>query len=185
MKPRIETERLVIRPWRDIDASDALAIYGDEHVTRWLIPQLSWVPDVPAMRDLLHRWQAEDVKPAGHWAVELRDTGRVVGGVALLRLALWDDMEIGWQLARSAWGNGYAAEAGAAVADWSMHNTDLEEVFALVGPTNARAAGTAKRIGMELIGETEQYHGQRLNLYRLRHYDLAYHPDSPTYAGET
>lgn len=29
----IETERLVIRPWRDADASDALANYGDEEVT--------------------------------------------------------------------------------------------------------------------------------------------------------
>jgi hypothetical protein len=61
-----------------------------------------------------------------------------------------------------------------------MHHADVEEVFALVGSTNARAAGTAKRIGMELIGETNQYHGQHLDLYRLRHYDLAYHPEGPT-----
>ncbi|MEV0283133.1 MULTISPECIES: GNAT family N-acetyltransferase [unclassified Kribbella] len=185
MKPSIETERLVIRPWRDTDASDALGIYGDEHVTRWLTPAMTWVPSVLAMRDVLHRWMAEDVPPVRHWAIELRDTGRVVGGAAVLRLAPWEDLEIGWQLARTAWGNGYAAEAGAAVADWTMHHTDVDELFALVGPTNARAAGTAKRIGMELIGETDQYHGQQLNLYRLRHYDLAYHADAGEQASET
>ncbi|MFI7062457.1 GNAT family N-acetyltransferase [Kribbella sp. NPDC050124] len=185
MKPRIETERLVIRPWRDTDASDALVIYGDEHVTRWLTPAMTWVPSVQAMRDVLHRWMAEDVPPVRHWAVELRDSGRVVGGAAVLRLAPWEDLEIGWQLARTAWGHGYAAEAGAAVADWTMHHTDVDELFALVGPTNARAAGTAKRIGMELIGETDQYHGQQLNLYRIRHYDLAYHADAQEQASET
>ncbi len=180
MKPTIETERLVLRPWRDTDASDALVIYGDEQVTRWLTPAMTWVPNVLAMRDVLHRWKAQDVAPASHWAVELRDTRRVIGGVALLRLEPWEDLEIGWQLARTAWGHGYAAEAGLALADWSMHHADVEEVFALVGSTNARAAGTAKRIGMELIGETDQYHGQHLDLYRLRHYDLAYHPDTST-----
>ncbi|MFG1817608.1 GNAT family N-acetyltransferase [Kribbella sp. NPDC049174] len=185
MKPTIETERLVIRPWQDTDASDALVIYGDEQVTRWLTPAMSWVPNVLTMRDVLHRWKAQDVAPASHWAVELRDTRRVIGGVAVLRLEPWEDLEIGWQLARTAWGHGYAAEAGAALADWTMHHTDVEELFALVGPTNARAAGTAKRIGMELIGETEQYHGQHLNLYRLRHYDLAYHADTPEHASET
>jgi ribosomal-protein-alanine N-acetyltransferase len=185
MKPTIETERLVIRPWRDTDASDALVIYGDEQVTRWLTPAMSWVPNVLTMRDILHRWKALDVAPTSHWAVELRDTGRVIGGVAVLRLEPWEDLEIGWLLARTAWGHGYAAEAGAALADWTMHHTDVEELFALVGPTNARAAGTAKRIGMELIGETEQYHGRQLNLYRLRHYDLSYHADTPAHASET
>jgi [ribosomal protein S5]-alanine N-acetyltransferase len=180
MKPSIETERLVIRPWRDTDASDALVIYGDEQVTRWLTPAMTWVPNVLTMRDVLHRWKALDVAPVSHWAIEHRDTRRVIGGVALLRLEPWEDLEIGWQLARTAWGHGYAAEAGLALADWSMHHADVEEVFALVGPTNTRAAGTAKRIGMELIGETEQYHGQHLDLYRLRHYDLAYHPESST-----
>ncbi|MFI6829858.1 GNAT family N-acetyltransferase [Kribbella sp. NPDC050241] len=177
MKPTIETERLLIRAWRDTDVSDALVIYGDEQVTRWLTPAMSWVPNVLAMRNMLHGWAAKDVAPAGHWAVELRATGRVIGGVALLRLEPWQDLEVGWQLARTAWGHGYASEAGEALARWSMHNADVEELFALVSPKNKRAAATAERIGMEPIGETDQYHHQRLNLYRLRHDDLAYRDD--------
>jgi RimJ/RimL family protein N-acetyltransferase len=177
MKPTIETDRLVIRPWRDADVPDALVIYGDEQVTRWLTPAMSRIPDEPAMRDVLRGWAAQDVAPVSHWAVELRESGRVIGGVALLRLEPWEDLEVGWQLARTAWGHGYASEAGEAVARWSMHEADVEELFALVNPKNARAAATAERIGMEPIGETDQYHHQRLNLYRLRHDDLAYRDD--------
>jgi RimJ/RimL family protein N-acetyltransferase len=174
MEPRIETERLEIRPWRDADAPDALAIYGDEEVVRWLTPEMDRVPDEAAMRAVLRQWQADDVKPVGHWAVQERGAGRLVGGVALLRLAPWEDIELGWQLARTAWGQGYAAEAGEAVARWSMHHANVDELFALVGASNTRAAATATRIGMEWIGETDEYHHRRMELYRLRHDDLAY-----------
>ena len=174
MKPSIETERLVIRPWRDIDVSDALVIFGDEELTRWLTPVMNWVPNELTMRAVLHEWQAQDAAPASHWAVELRSARRVIDGVALLRLAPWEDLEIAWQLARTAWGHGNAAEAGEALARWSMHRAGVEELFALVGQENFRGAATAQRIGMEWIGETDQYHHQRLNLYRLRHSDLPY-----------
>ncbi len=181
MKANIETERLLIRPWRDSDASDALVIYGDESVTRWLTPAMAKVPDLPAMRDVLRGWQTGDVAPVSHWAVELRGADRVVGGVALLRLAPWEDLEIAWQLAPTDWGRGYAAEAGEALAHWSMHRAGVQELYALVGPQNDRAAATAQRIGMDLIGETDKYHRQHLNLYRLRHDDLAY---NETYDGD-
>jgi RimJ/RimL family protein N-acetyltransferase len=174
MNLTIETERLLLRPWRDTDASDALVIYGDEEVTHWLTPAMAWVPDVQTMHDVLRKWQDQDVAPVSHWAVERRDTQQVIGGAAVLRLAPWEDLELGWQLARPAWGHGYAAEAGDAVARWALHRTGVQEVFALVSPGNDRAAATAQRIGMEWIGETDRYHQQKLELYRIRHDDLAY-----------
>ncbi|WP_405067193.1 GNAT family N-acetyltransferase [Kribbella sp. NBC_01510] len=174
MNPTIETERLLLRPWRDTDASDALAIYGDEEVTRWLTPAMAWVPDVQTMHDVLRKWRDQDVAPVSHWAVERRDTREIVGGAAVLRLAPWEDLELGWQLARPAWGHGYATEAGDAVARWALHRSGVQEVFALVSPGNDRAVATARRIGMEWIGETDQYHQQKLELYRIRHDDLAY-----------
>ena len=172
----IDTKRLVIRPWEDADAEDALAIYGDEKVTRWLSPVMSRVADVAAMRKVLQEWQEKDDRPpAGHWAVVQRDTNRLVGAVALLHLPPWTgDLELAWQLAPAAWGHGYAAEAGEGLARWAMHQGGVEEIFAVVRPDNARGAATAQRIGMEWIGETDKYHDLNLHLYRIRHYDLAY-----------
>jgi RimJ/RimL family protein N-acetyltransferase len=174
MTPTLDTERLVLRPWQDGDAGNALSAYGDAEVARWLAPAVDRVPDLPAMRQLVRRWAAEAAgltAPAGRWAVELRGGGAVIGGATLLPLPPDDEYEMGWQLRRDAWGNGYATEAGRALARWAF-GQGIEQVIALVRPANARAASTVARLGMEWVGETEKYHGLRLQQYRLRPGDL-------------
>jgi RimJ/RimL family protein N-acetyltransferase len=174
MAERLVSERLVLRPWADDDAAAALSAYGDTEVARWLAPMMDRVGDEAAMRVVLRQWMAEDVRlppPAGRWAIELREGGNVIGGATLLPLPPDDEYEIGWQLQRDAWGRGYAAEAGRALAVWAFEQ-GLEQVVAVVRPANTRAAATVRRIGMEWIGETEKYHNLRLQEYRLRPADL-------------
>lgn len=172
---RLETARLILRPWRPEDADAALGIYGETGVARWLSPAMDSVPDVAAMRLVLQQWVAEDarlVSPAGRWAVQLKDDGRVVGGAVLLPLPpRGDDLEMGWQLRPDAWGQGYATEAGRALARWAF-DEGFEEVLAVARPANTRAVATARRIGMDWVGETEKYYGMRLQVFRLRPSDL-------------
>lgn len=132
------------------------------------------VSDEGGMRVVLQQWIAEDARmltPAGRWAIELRDSGGLVGGATLLPLHPDDEYEMGWQLERAHWGNGYAAEAGMALAQWAF-GQGLEQVIALVRPANARAEATVRRLGMEWVGETEKYHHLRLQEFRLRPADL-------------
>ena len=175
MAHRLDTGRLVLRGWDGGDAEAALGAYGDAEVARWLTPPMDKVGDVAAMRLLLQQWVAEDARmttPAGRWAVERRDTGQVIGGATLLPLPPDEEFEIGWQLRPQEWGHGYATEAGLALARWAF-GQGIEQVVALVRPTNTRAVATVRRIGMEWVGETEKYHGLRLQEYRLRPGDLA------------
>jgi [ribosomal protein S5]-alanine N-acetyltransferase len=83
-----------------------------------------------------------------------------------------DEFGMGWQLHPQAWGHGFATEAGLALARWAFEQ-GIEQVIALVRPTNTRATATARRIGMEWVGETEKYYDLRLQEYRLRPGDLA------------
>jgi RimJ/RimL family protein N-acetyltransferase len=171
---RLVTERLVLRGWEAGDASAALGAYGDEQVARWLSPALDRILDTEAMRGLLDQWVAEDARlltPAGRWAIERREDGQVVGGASLLPLPPDEEFEIGWALHPRAWGQGYATESGLALARWAF-GQGIEQVIALVRPANTRAAATVLRIGMEWVGETEKYHGLRLQQYRLRPGDL-------------
>jgi len=172
---RLETERLTLRPWREEDAEAALGVYGAAGVARWLDPAMDLVPDVHAMRLVLQQWIAEDgrlISPAGRWAVVLRQDHRVVGGATLLPLPPGnEDLEMGWQLDPAVWGRGYAAEAGRAIAAWAFAE-GCDEVVAVARVTNARAAATARRIGMQWVGETEKYYGLRLQVFRLRPTDL-------------
>jgi RimJ/RimL family protein N-acetyltransferase len=170
---RIRTPRLLLRPWAVEDAAAALSVFGDEQVTRWLAPAIGRIPDVERMRELLARWAGERAaSPSGRWAVEVAESGEVVGAVALLPLPPDEvDLEIGWQLAPGAWGNGFAAEAGHAVAHYAFAS-GVDEIFAVVRPRNDRGAATARRIGMDWVGETEKYYGLTLQVYRLRKGEL-------------
>ncbi|HZC69813.1 MAG TPA: GNAT family N-acetyltransferase [Jatrophihabitans sp.] len=174
MTPRLATERLVLRPWSTDDASAARAIYGDPEVARWLVPVMDRVPDEQAMRLVLQQWVVEDARmtdPAGRWAIEFADGSDVVGGAMLLPLPPEDDFEVSWQLRRDRWGMGFATETGRALARWAFEQ-GIEEVFALARPRNVRATETARRLGMGWVGETEKYHGLRLQVFRLRPGDL-------------
>lgn len=175
MAERLVTERLTLRPWTAEDAGAALRPYGDPEVARWLAPTMDMVGDEAAMRVVLQQWIAEDgrmLTPAGRWAIELRENGHIIGGATLLPLPPDDEYEIGWQLQRDAWGQGYATEAGRALAEWAFQQ-GLEQVIAVVRPANTRAVAVVRRIGMEWIGETDKYHNLRLQAYRLRPADLA------------
>jgi RimJ/RimL family protein N-acetyltransferase len=174
MPRQLVTDRLVLRPWQVDDAPAALRSYGDEEVARWLSPTMDQVSNEGGMRLVLQQWIAEDARlltPAGRWAIELRDGGELIGGATLLPLPPDDEYEMGWQLERVRWGNGYATEAGTAVARWAF-GQGLEQVIALVRPTNSRAEATVRRLGMEWVGETDKYHQLRLQEFRLRPADL-------------
>jgi RimJ/RimL family protein N-acetyltransferase len=171
----LETDRLVIRDWTEDDAKAALEIYGTEDVAHWLTPAMTQVADLDSMRTVLQAWieaQPSLVPPSGRWAITRREDGQVIGGVLIRLLPPYDeDLEIGWQLHPDAWGNGYAVEASRALMRWAFtHGTD--ELFAVARPNNTRAIATAKRLGMEWVGETEKYYDLRLQVYRLRAPDM-------------
>jgi RimJ/RimL family protein N-acetyltransferase len=169
----IRSPRLALRPWVADDAPAALAIYGSEEVTRWLSPAMRRVDDLSAMEAVIADWTAESLPPpAGRWAMELADTGELVGSTVLLPLPPGRvDLHIGWQLAPAYWGQGLAAEGGHAVAHFAFES-GVDELFAVVRPRNERGARTARLIGMEWVGESEKYFDLRLQVYRLRKGEL-------------
>lgn len=174
--PVLDTERLRLRPWNPEDAEAALALYGDEELVRWLSPAMAVIRDVAAMRSVLEQWVAEDTRvawPAGRWAVEALDDGRLVGGVALLPLPPGDeDLELTYQIVPAEQGKGFATEA-ARRAVRRAFDEGAPELFVVARPANSAGAGVARRLGFQWVGETSKYYDLRLQTYRLRPADLA------------
>ncbi|HEY6425459.1 MAG TPA: GNAT family N-acetyltransferase [Pseudonocardiaceae bacterium] len=174
MAELLRTDRLLVRDWSLDDADAALAIYGND-VARWLLPEQDRILDTAAMREVLQIWIAEqaDMAPGtGRWVLVLRNGGTLVGGIALLPMPVPEaDVEVDYRLVPEHWGQGYITEAVRALAHWAFQHS-LVEVFALVCPTNTRAAATARRIGMEWVGESDKYHRRHLEVFRLRPDDL-------------
>jgi|SRR2546423_3767124 [ribosomal protein S5]-alanine N-acetyltransferase len=175
MAELLRTDRLLVRDWSGADAEAALKLYGHDARRRWL-PELDCIPDADAMHAVLQRWAVEqhEMSPGtGRWALAALDGGALVGGISLLPMPVPEgDVEMECQLAPEYWGRGYITEAARALARWAFEHS-LVELFALVEPDNARAAATARRIGMEWVGESDKYHGMFLQVFRLRPDDLA------------
>jgi RimJ/RimL family protein N-acetyltransferase len=174
MHPLVTT-RLMLRDWSAEDAPAALAIYGSAEVAHWLTPAMDRIPNVEAMRSVLQTWQQEQPglpSPQGRWAIHRNANHAVIGGLGIRLLPPdREDLEVSWQLNPDAWGNGYATEAVRALIVWAF-TQDIDELFAVARPNNVRAVATAKRLGMQWVGETTKYYGLHLQVYRIRPNDL-------------
>jgi len=95
----------------------------------------------------------------GQWALERREDGQFLGRAGLWNPPGWPGLEVGWKLARDAWGQGYASEAGGAAIEWAWATLECNQLISLIQPENARSIRVAKRLGMRELRETS-VHGQ-------------------------
>jgi ribosomal-protein-alanine N-acetyltransferase len=88
----------------------------------------------------------------GLWALEVRATGEFIGftGLAVpgFEAQFTPAVEIGWRLARSAWGNGYATEAALAALRFGFEGAGLDEIVSFTTLANHRSRAVMERIGM-------------------------------------
>lgn len=103
--------------------------------------------------DLIEKIEAGfEVNGYGLWAVELLATGEFVGftGLAVpeLEAHFTPAVEVGWRLARSAWGHGYATEAAQAALRFGFERVGLVEVVSFASAGNARSRAVMERLGM-------------------------------------
>jgi RimJ/RimL family protein N-acetyltransferase len=172
--PILETERLVLRPWRVVDDLDAFAaVNGDDAVMRWIPPYRAMTRDESAA--LLERIVAHwDEHGFGLWSLALRGgVGPACIGFAGLAVpsflpAVLPTVEVGWRLGSAWWGRGLASEAAAACVEYAFGTLDLASVVSIIDPGNAASLGVARKLGMAPDPDrTHPVSGRRLRVMRL------------------
>jgi aminoglycoside 6'-N-acetyltransferase len=147
---RRDTERLVLRPFRDSDLPSFLGYRSDPEVARYQ----SW--DTPYAVDeaagLIAEMKAKMPGTPGQWyqiAIELKATGEHVGDCAFhISFDDSEQAEIGFTVARAFQGHGYATEAVKALLGYLFEVLHLRRVIATCDARNVRSARLLERLGL-------------------------------------
>jgi RimJ/RimL family protein N-acetyltransferase len=149
--PRIETDRLILRPHRTEDFADCAAMWRDPQVVRYTIGTES--PAQRTWQRLLAYCGHWALLGFGYWAVESRATGRYIGelGFADFHRDLPQSVaglpEIGWALAVAAHGRGYATEALGKVLEWGDANLEGGTTVCIIHRDNHPSIHLARKLG--------------------------------------
>lgn len=157
---RLETERLILRQWRDEDLEPFAAMSRDEQVMRWLGGVLTG-DGARAYIDRAHDAFAR--LGMCRFAIERRADGVFLGACGLMpsfeALPIPPFVDLGWRLSREAWGNGYATEAARAVLHDGFTRLDLAEINAITAAINLRSCAVMERLGMAYDAELSGFPG--------------------------
>jgi len=147
----LETDRLIIRNWRETDRDLFFEINSDETVMTFF----------PFRRDraeadtfLDHLQTLISQTGLGFYALESKASGETIGFCGLARTDLAPFMptgtvEIGWRLAHRFWGQGFVTEAAKALLQHGFETLKLDEIVSFAVHDNHRSTSVMRRIGMQ------------------------------------
>ncbi|MFI4976637.1 MAG: GNAT family N-acetyltransferase [Caulobacterales bacterium] len=185
----IETERLILRPWAESDREPFVAMMAEPETGYWLGGVLGRAEADVAfdrMRAFL------DENGHGYWAAVVKADGGFVGRICVRRMPMeWEhpfsgQVEVGWGLARRAWGHGYASEGAAALLAWGFATLGVAEIFSFTADTNARSEAVMRRLGLTRAPDRDFDHPALAHDHPLRsHIVYVAHPPSPSRGGKS
>ncbi len=151
----LRTDRLLLRPMRSADAEPFAARRSDPDVARyqnWTTPY-----SIERARTLVAEIVAMDGPADGEWwmlTVADTDDASVLGDLVVHLTSQGRTAEIGYTLARDAWGAGYAVEATTELVRYLFDDIGVTRVEASLHPDNTASAMVLERIGMRFEGHT-------------------------------
>lgn len=145
----LRTERLLLRAWRPDDRDPYAALNADPVVMEHFPAPLTRAESDAHVDRVLaafaeHGW--------GLWAVEVPGEADFIGfvGLAIPRFEapFTPCVEVGWRLARSAWGRGYAPEGAMEALRFAFDDLGLDEVLSFTAVGNAKSRRVMEKIGL-------------------------------------
>jgi RimJ/RimL family protein N-acetyltransferase len=168
----IETERLLLEPLDVSRLEDFVALTADPDTMRYWalgglftrdVAERNFDASLARLREhgFGRRWIVAKANGAGLGFTETKYFGQSYDDVSP------DEVEIGWMLTPSVWGQGYGTEAGSAVRDEAFELLELESIVAEHHPENAASGRIMEKLGMAFEREGVARNGWPYRLYRL------------------
>ncbi|MEL6200743.1 MAG: GNAT family N-acetyltransferase [Pseudomonadota bacterium] len=142
--PVLETERLILRAFEDKDTSAYAAIRSDDEVTTFIGGSMPRYQVWRSMTSIIGQWAWRGFS---FFCVEEKASGQCIGSVGPYYPDGWPEPEIGWTLAKSAQGKGYATEAGRAALTFAYQELGWTTAISVIDPENHASQNVAKKLG--------------------------------------
>jgi RimJ/RimL family protein N-acetyltransferase len=148
--PVLQTERLTLRPVAAEDFDAWAEAVADETAMHFLggaqARSVAW-------RGFLGVAGSWSIQGFGMFSVIERATGRWLGRVGPHRPEGWPGTEVGWMIARPAWGQGYATEAATAAMDYAVGELGWTDIIHCIDSGNTASQRVAQHLGSTLKGQ--------------------------------
>jgi ribosomal-protein-alanine N-acetyltransferase len=150
--PPLETERLVLRPWRpEKDAPAVFAYASLPEVTKYMIF------DTHASVNDAHEYLERCKTSAEHsYGVTIKGNDTPIGGCGIAPVPQHSKGELGYVLHPNYWGNGYATEIVRRLIQYGFENLSLNKVFARADARNPASTRVMLKSGMSIEGTLRQ-----------------------------
>jgi ribosomal-protein-alanine N-acetyltransferase len=141
----LKTERLLLRPYMEGDAPGMYASYcHDEEVTRYL----TWNPH-PSLADTesFLQFKLKEQAEPNHYDWLITHDGIIIGSIDVVKIYEGGGFEVGYCLAKAAWGQGYMKEAFHAVLSFMFYEADYSFAIMSADVRNTRSRRVIEREG--------------------------------------
>jgi RimJ/RimL family protein N-acetyltransferase len=157
----INTERLILRSWKESDFQPWANLNADPRVREFFPSILTRAQSDAEIRHIQSAFERDGFTM---FAAELIATGEFIGFIGMVTMTFaipglaQPAVEIGWRLAHEHWGNGLATEGARGVLRYGFETVKLKEIVAITVPANLRSRHVMEKIGMKHIPELDFDH---------------------------
>lgn len=149
----LKTERLILREFNESDWEATLAYQSDPEYLRFYPWTQRTELDVRAFIRMFIDWSRENPRKKHQVAIVLRESGELIGNGGIRKQTADATIaELGYELDRRYWGQGYATEAARALVDYGFRELKLHRIWAHCIAENTASAHVLEKIGMNYEG---------------------------------
>jgi RimJ/RimL family protein N-acetyltransferase len=149
--PTLETERLILRPWRENDINAYAELMADA-ATEFIGGPLSRDDAWRKMATYIGHWE---LRGYGTLALEKKASGAFVGYCGPWYPLGWPEPEISWGLLPSARGAGFGTEAAQRALQYAFADLRWTTAISVIATNNTPSMRVAERLGAKLDGATD------------------------------
>ncbi|HYF51649.1 MAG TPA: GNAT family N-acetyltransferase [Planctomycetota bacterium] len=155
-RPTLTTERLILRPYALEDAADVQRLCGDRRIAETTLNIPHPYPDGAAQEWISTHAKDFAENKGVQWAITLKETGELAGGIGLTIQRTHDRAEVGYWIAAHLWSRAYCTEAAREVVGYGFKTLNLNRIYASHFARNPASGRVMQKLGMSYEGRARE-----------------------------